>query len=306
MEICHVCLRNLFLLFGAFFLTALFVFVSVPSFSHAQETVNAGLVQGIWFSDTHIVEGRAVRVYAAIQNQSDYALGGSVELLVDDVIIAERDFSAPPKSVVEISTEHIFNSGTRQVSMRIARAFQKEGGEAVLFLNGEQHEIAARVVNVDTDHNHNGIGDAREPEVGSQTTLSRIGSEVASTTGVLVDVFETHFPTTSESARAAGVAVFERVDPVVQNLQKKVDTKKEKLTDNIRGFKKPDAQEDEPLWRTAFGSGEAQLANTARLSAVWLLSLVSFALKHWLWSTAALLFLFLWIFFRRRYGRNDL
>jgi hypothetical protein len=295
-----------------------FLFFLSPLFVHAQTPLNAGMVQGIWFSDTAFVERKSVRIYSAIQNQSGVDIAGTAEITVDETPVATREFSALNGRIIEVWADHAFTPGPHSVGVRIVEAYRSDIGAEAELASIAYGIVPARAIVVDSDTDSDGIGNVQDndddndgisDEVEKQNGTNPLDSNdftIATDTEAFIQSLLTDkAPKAARYYQQTGETITETIDPLAQNLKRKADNTKEGLVSTIQGFKKPDAPEDQSLWRTVLGSSEAQLANTARLSMVWLLSLISFILKHWVWSVSLFSLMFLWFFFRRRFGREQ-
>lgn len=81
--------------------------------------LNAGVVEGVWFSTPTPSEGESVRIFTAIQNQSDQTITGSVSFLVNSEIVGSTDFFVTKNNVVPVSVEYVFTGGNHDVSAYI-------------------------------------------------------------------------------------------------------------------------------------------------------------------------------------------
>lgn len=82
--------------------------------------LNAGVIDGIWFSKPEIEAGVPISVYTAVQNYSDTsAIRGTVTFLVDDNVAGSSDFYAPQQSLTPVSISYTFTPGEHLVSAYI-------------------------------------------------------------------------------------------------------------------------------------------------------------------------------------------
>jgi len=70
------------------------IFYFLPVFAAPTSTINAGFVNGLWFSKTPFFDGDNVRIYTAVQNQSPYDIIGKINFFDSNNIIGSVDFSA--------------------------------------------------------------------------------------------------------------------------------------------------------------------------------------------------------------------
>ena len=99
-------------------LLILVLFLAMPLATHAAR--NAGVVHGVWFSNTSPEAGELVTLYTAVQNTTDESVTGAVAFLVDGNIVGTTPFTVAPNNVVAVSTQHMFSDdGARDVSAYI-------------------------------------------------------------------------------------------------------------------------------------------------------------------------------------------
>lgn len=107
----------------------LFLVLGLPvSFTLAQE-LNAGFVQGLWYSKTPFFAGETVRMYTAIQNNSGFDIQGTVEFLVNETRVGESSFSAINGRIIEVWTDWNVTQGNNSVAANIKEAFKVEIGK---------------------------------------------------------------------------------------------------------------------------------------------------------------------------------
>ena len=99
------------------FLLVLTFIATTPVSVHA--AVNAGVVNGVWFSKNNPQEGEVVRIFTAVQNQSPETVNGSVAFLVNDDIIGTKKFSVQSNDIIPVSIEYTFTGGENEVSAYI-------------------------------------------------------------------------------------------------------------------------------------------------------------------------------------------
>lgn len=82
--------------------------------------VNAGVVNGVWFSKANPKEGETIQIFTAVQNQSTEKITGSVVFLVNGDIIGTKKFAVAPNDVIPVSIGYTFLGGEHDVSAYIA------------------------------------------------------------------------------------------------------------------------------------------------------------------------------------------
>lgn len=162
---------------------SLFLLLIPVSWVSGQE-LNAGFVQGLWYSKTPFFAQEPVRIYTAIQNNSGFDIQGKVEFLVNGKSVGEPSFSALEGRIVETWADWSVPYGNHTVSARIQQAFKVEIGkqpEAIslraAFL-GESEVFADHDTDKDgignledQDDDNDGLTDAKEQELGLDPLL---------------------------------------------------------------------------------------------------------------------------------------
>ncbi len=91
--------------------------IMTPSIALGAE--NAGLVDGIWFSNNSPKTEEVVTLYVAVRNDTDAMLQGLVIFSVDGQSLSPVSFNVLPKSIAKISKDHTFNAGKHSVEATI-------------------------------------------------------------------------------------------------------------------------------------------------------------------------------------------
>lgn len=106
-----------------------FVVFCVPSCAAA--TLNAGVVDGVWFSTNEPRAGEPVTLYTAVHNQSEENVSGSVAFVVDEDIIGTADFRVAPNDIARVAHTHVFSRGTFNVRAYIVASETGEVASAI-------------------------------------------------------------------------------------------------------------------------------------------------------------------------------
>jgi hypothetical protein len=93
-------------------------FFLVPILAQAQ-SVNLGIVDGIWFSEDYYVVGDTVRVYTAVQNNSGADITGEVHFFENDELIGIEEFSALDDRIVDVWVDTEAQEGERSFSVSV-------------------------------------------------------------------------------------------------------------------------------------------------------------------------------------------
>lgn len=184
--------------------------VLTPLTIHAE---NAGLVNGIWFSQEKIFAGDSVRIFAVVQNETDGALNDTVTFLVDDAAVGTVNVSLASGTIDRVEIKHTFTEGNHTVSTR--------------FSAGDIQELSRNVF-IDTDTDGDGIGNKDDddddndgivdtedaeplikndpPQEGVLAGALNTSNLASSTTAILDTLLGTSTDATSTGARVAQTA----------------------------------------------------------------------------------------------------
>lgn len=126
--------------------------------------LNAGFVQGVWYSKTPFFAGETVRVYTAIQNNSGSDIQGTLEFLVNENSVGESVFSIINGRIVEVWTDWKVTQGNHSVQARIKEAFLVEIGKTPEPISLDAGILEASEVFVDLDTDQDGIGNMEDDD----------------------------------------------------------------------------------------------------------------------------------------------
>lgn len=106
--------RIVFLLFVSIF----GFFLTAPTIISAA-TLNAGFVNGVWYSKYPFYADDLVNIYSAIQNRSDTDLSGKVGFYIDDVEIGNASIKIAKSSIAIASIQWKATTGNRAIYAKI-------------------------------------------------------------------------------------------------------------------------------------------------------------------------------------------
>lgn len=142
------------------FLITAVTFLCLTGMSFA-DSMNVGIIQGLWFSQDNYFVGDTIRIYTAVQNNSGADVEGIVEFFDNNVAIGSKNFSTLDKRIVEIWNDTVATKGKHQFSVRITELLKNKPGEA-------KEPISPRVIKseniitVDIDTDKDGIGNKED------------------------------------------------------------------------------------------------------------------------------------------------
>lgn len=134
-----------------------FIFLLLPIGAYA-EGFNAGIVQGLWYSDDTPVENQTVRIYVAVRNNTGADLKGAVEFYVNGARIERNFIDALDGRIVESWADWTPRYGTSTVSANLTRTeitSTASGTKAITVTSA----LAEDIIYIDKDTDRDGIGD---------------------------------------------------------------------------------------------------------------------------------------------------
>lgn len=158
-------------------LTLLFTFLYTP-LAAAQE-LNAGIVQGLWYSQEKVFAGEAVRIYVAIRNNTGSDLSGTVEFYDNNVRLTRKTVQALDGRIIESWADWKPTYGEHELSATLTRIELSKVGEETqeiemtsalaedtLFIDYDTDTDGVGNKD-DTDDDGDGMSDAQEKENGT-------------------------------------------------------------------------------------------------------------------------------------------
>lgn len=128
----------------------------------AQVNVNAGFVNGLWFSKTPFFAGEDVRVYTVIQNQSGFDIIGKVQFFVDEKLLGQSDFSIVNGRLVEKWADWKVSQGEHTLSIKISDTKKIEIGKEPESINLVSNTSLFEKYEIDLDTDGDGIGNKED------------------------------------------------------------------------------------------------------------------------------------------------
>lgn len=137
------------------------IFFGSPAYAAG---INAGFVQGIWYSKFPFFEGDDVRVYSAIQNRSGFDITGKVSFYVNDKQIGISDFSAVDGRFIEVWTDWKAEAGARRVYAKIIEAKKSVAGKALEPIALDSNAVEESSLTIDFDTDKDGVGNKEDQD----------------------------------------------------------------------------------------------------------------------------------------------
>lgn len=274
-------------------LSVLFLVVALFAPYVTQAALNAGVVDGVWFSSTTPTEGEEVRIYTAIQNQSDETITGTVAFLVNGDIVGTAPFTVVRNDIIRVSTPYTFTGGEYDVSAYITSAQENN----VAYTTVSKTPVSVTKTKTATERKLS--LDAAPPVVAdtADTVLTKSTEVLASvapaveTAAEKIESFRDTF-TTPTSTSTATVSLLETSSsahaevPPSPSASPSVSSAKVAATTLVHDTKELFAIDGLALWKKALGA---------------VLSFFAFVLRLWY---VVVLLLFFYIFWRLVRGRR--
>lgn len=140
----------------------LIAFFLVSPYARAEE-MNAGFVEGIWYSSTDIVENVPIRVFAALRNNTDRELTGTVRFMDNETRIGSQEVHALPGRIIEAWVDWTPSTGSHTITATLHNTlFQiiKEGQQPSPLGDASLEKIVV----VDSDTDKDKIGDKKDAD----------------------------------------------------------------------------------------------------------------------------------------------
>jgi len=164
----------LLLLFLCFFLT--------PFHVHAED-LNAGFVQGLWYSTPTVFAQKPVRIYVALRNNTDHDLTGTVRFTDNETRIGTSYVSALPGRLVEGWVDWVPVYGEHKIVATLTDVKLHIIGESAQNADAVS-TLAEDTLTIDYDTDGDGIGNAIDTD-DDNDTISDV-DEIAQNTDPLI------------------------------------------------------------------------------------------------------------------------
>ncbi|MCD5382220.1 MAG: hypothetical protein LR017_02780 [Candidatus Pacebacteria bacterium] len=143
-----------------FLIGNLILLLSLPFFSYA-DTLNAGFVDGLWYSQENIFVGDTVRIYVALRNNTESDLMGTVRFFDNDIRIDTMQVHARSGRLVEAWADWSPTYGAHTIRAELAHVQLDTIGEStkLIPLAGV---LAEDTRSIDYDTDGDGTGDTED------------------------------------------------------------------------------------------------------------------------------------------------
>src|SRR3989339_257860 len=146
-------------------LGVIFLGVHVSPANAETTPVNAGFVNGIWYSQSQFFANDNIRIYTAFQNNSGFDLIGKIQFSDNDKIISETNFESIGGQLIQKWTDWKVEAGNHNIKVKIVDAKKSLPGktpEPIELPPSAQSITNAQEIDHDTDDDK--IGNATDPD----------------------------------------------------------------------------------------------------------------------------------------------
>jgi len=256
-----------------------------PFFSYA--ALNAGVVNGVWFSNPNPEEGEEVLMFTAVQNMSGETVSGTVAFLVNEKIVGSDTFTVFNNQVIPVSVPYIFEDGAHEVSA---------------YITSSQDENVVYTISPETSVSVSPKINALPKDEVEVTKTSSASSTLALVTEAVTD--------TSKDTLA-------KVDPIAESVAQKVENFRDdfiKVEPDVENFQSVEGFEEEKIHEPPSTKKQAAknfLSDSKLISkieglAIWKkavgisLSFLSLLIRFWFILLTIFVLLFFWMLVRGR------
>jgi hypothetical protein len=138
-------------------IVGLFLLCIFSPFTVSAQEFNAGIVQGLWYSEEKFFAGETVRIYVAIRNNTGSDLTGTVEFNDGDTRIGRKTVQALDGRIIESWADWTPTYGTHTLSANLSRIELHKIGSSTQAVEVVS-ALADDSVFVDYDTDKDGIG----------------------------------------------------------------------------------------------------------------------------------------------------
>jgi len=304
----------------------------VSHIAMAQTGLNAGFVNGLWYSQTPFFAGDEVRIYTVIQNQSGFDIIGTVHFLNNNQPLGQSDFSIVNGRLIEKWTDWKVFQGENNISIEISNAKKIEIGKEPEAIELIANTLFSEKYDVDLDTDGDGIGnrddldddgdgcsDEEEKEIGTNSLVFDEPADVISLATQQEDVEEiitdednkdnTIFEDVIEKTTELANVITEKTTEIVDDTKEFLEEQKEKIDEELEQAEKEEILRDAPTIDENENPYVATIiGNIPELKEVYsfLLSVLIYTLNSWwiLLGLITLLLYFIWKVIKRRFRRR--
>lgn len=144
-----------------------FIALIFPFFSYAaEETINVGLVEGLWFSENLFFEGDTVYLHAAFFNSSKFDISGIIVFYNNGEEFYKKKIEVKGDDLFYIKAPFIAVQGLQNFQGEIleVKKITEDGNEEKVLAKNKTTDLGTTVINVDKDTDNDDIGDKEDSD----------------------------------------------------------------------------------------------------------------------------------------------
>lgn len=141
----------------------LFCLLLLQSVTAQAAEINAGFVEGLWYSDTQIFANQTTRVYVAVRNNTEYDLTGRVDFFDNGERFARETVSVRSGQIVETWTdwtpsygEHSLQTNLVNTKLDVIGGLDKDADVSI--------SLASDTIFIDYDTDGDGVGNQEDED----------------------------------------------------------------------------------------------------------------------------------------------
>lgn len=299
--------------------------------SVAQAGLNAGFVNGLWYSQSSFFAEDEVRVYTVIQNQSGFDITGTVSFFDNGNSLGQSDFSIVNGRLIEKWADWLVSQGEHEISVKISNTKKIEIGKSPESIELDSDLSISEKHNIDLDTDGDGVGnkndfdddgdgnsDEEEKILGTNPLVfdkkvEPIKNEISGGENQKTKFVEIGDPILAgkitEQTIDLANNISEKVIKTVEETKKFLEKEKDKVINELEQKKKEEALKDTPKIDENKNPYIASIVGSIpELKEVYkfVLSVMIYILNSWwiLLSSIFILVYFIWKIIRRRIRRR--
>ena len=144
-------------------LTFLIILFVLPFSTSRAEEINAGFVEGVWYSQDHVFVDDPVRIYAALRNDTTSDLTGTVVFKDGNVTITKKEVGALAGRLIETWADWTPTYGDHTITVTLVDVKTHAIGEAPVTETASRAS-SENFIFVDRDTDGDKIGDKDDPD----------------------------------------------------------------------------------------------------------------------------------------------
>lgn len=156
-------------------------------------TINAGFVNGVWYSKYPFYADDLVNIYSAIQNRSSTDLSGKVGFYIDDILIGESSVKIAKSSIAIASIQWKATTGSRAIHAKLEELKTPDG--AIVSASALTVQTDADSVKIEVDPQVVKAAEARQATIDAQNRAAA-RAQASSTLAAALNELDTTKPIT--------------------------------------------------------------------------------------------------------------